>query len=162
MARQKSKLACLREQRGLTQKEVADELGITRQAVSQWEAGRTFPAMEKQIALSQLYGVTLEALYQDGVEREQEVEPETPRGPEDSGMPEPSAGQCRRKSGIFLITGASFLAACLILCVFGILTNSVAVTINLLIFLCFLVISGLLVKALLAIIFTKDKENKDE
>lgn len=59
MARQKSKLACLREQRGLTQKEVADELGITRQAVSQWEAGTTTPSMEKLLDLSRLYGVTL-------------------------------------------------------------------------------------------------------
>ena len=56
-------LAHLRKLRGLSQRQVAEELGVTRQSVSHWEAGGAFPSAEKQIALSQLYGVPPEELY---------------------------------------------------------------------------------------------------
>ncbi len=39
-------LARLREEKGLSQAEVAEELGVTRQAVSGWESGRTRPSVE--------------------------------------------------------------------------------------------------------------------
>ena len=71
-------LSHLREQRGMTQKEVAEELGITRQAISQWESGRAFPSMEKQLALSQIYGVSVEALYRRETAENTEKEPEPP------------------------------------------------------------------------------------
>ena len=65
----KDNLSRLREQKGLTQQELAEELGVSRQAVSQWESGRTFPSMEKQLALSRLYGVSPEALYWEDTAR---------------------------------------------------------------------------------------------
>lgn len=39
-----TRIRIARKARGLTHKEVADFLGITESAVSQWEAGRTFPS----------------------------------------------------------------------------------------------------------------------
>lgn len=72
----KDNLSRLREQKGLTQQELAEELGVSRQAVSQWESGRTFPSMEKQLALSRLYGVSPEALYWEDTAREAEEGPE--------------------------------------------------------------------------------------
>lgn len=91
---QKDTLSRLREQRGLTQQEVAEELGVSRQAVSQWEAGKTFPSMEKQLALSRLYGVSLEELYRDGAAQDKEVEPEA--APEEA---PPIAGDAPEMSG---------------------------------------------------------------
>ena len=62
-------LTRLRKEKGLSQTEAAEELGVTRQAISKWESGRAFPSMEKLIALSRLYGVPLEELYQDNTEQ---------------------------------------------------------------------------------------------
>lgn len=75
-------LAHLRKLRGLSQRQVAEELGVTRQSVSHWEAGGAFPSAEKQIALSQLYGVPPEELYPPTNTEEEVVEiPEIPEKP---------------------------------------------------------------------------------
>lgn len=71
-------LARLRVEQGMTQKELAEELHVTRQAISQWESGTTMPSMEKLLALSRIFGVPAEELYGGGVVRETEVEPEAP------------------------------------------------------------------------------------
>ncbi len=75
--KEKNALHRLRERRGLTQEEVAEELGVSRQSVSQWESGKTFPSVKKQIVLSRLYGVPMEQLYPEGAAQEME-EPEAP------------------------------------------------------------------------------------
>ena len=63
---EKNTLRRLREQRGLTKEEAAAELGVSRQSVSQWESGKTFPSVKKQIVLSRLYEVPMEQLYPEG------------------------------------------------------------------------------------------------
>lgn len=84
-------LVRLRKLRGLSQQEVAEELDVTRQSISQWEAGRTFPSMQKQIALSQLYGVPLEELYPEETTEKEEAEtdeiPEEPKPEEPDSVP---------------------------------------------------------------------------
>ena len=57
-----NRLTSLRAQKGMTQREVAEELGVTRQAVSQWESGKVYPSVEKLWELSRLYGVSMEEL----------------------------------------------------------------------------------------------------
>ena len=42
--------------------ELADKLGVTRQAVSKWEQGTAFPSTENLIQLGKLYGVSIEVL----------------------------------------------------------------------------------------------------
>lgn len=44
----------------LTQEAVAKELGVNRQAVSNWETGRETPRAEAWFLLGQLYGVSLD------------------------------------------------------------------------------------------------------
>lgn len=78
MEGRENNLARLREQRELTQKEVAEALDITRQAISQWESGRAFPSMEKQLALCRLYRVTLDQLYPEDTAREGDAEKAVP------------------------------------------------------------------------------------
>lgn len=52
----------LRKKNGLTQADVAERLGISRQAVSRWEIGVAVPTVEKLKELSELYGVSLDYL----------------------------------------------------------------------------------------------------
>lgn len=51
-----------RKQSGLTQEEVAEKLGVSRQAIAKWERGETSPDVEFCIELANLYGTTLDAL----------------------------------------------------------------------------------------------------
>lgn len=52
----------LRQARGLTQEQVAAQLGVTRQTVSSYESDRTRPDLEGLSALCALYGTDLPAL----------------------------------------------------------------------------------------------------
>ena len=56
------KLGALRKGRGLSQEAVADALGVSRQAVSKWETGRSYPDTENLIRLSHLFDVSADAL----------------------------------------------------------------------------------------------------
>ena len=55
-------LAQARRQKGLSQWDVAEALDVSRQAVSRWETGAAAPTTDNLIRLSQLYGVSLDAL----------------------------------------------------------------------------------------------------
>lgn len=55
-------LVMLRGRSGLSQEQLAEKLGISRQAYAKWERGDTVPDVEKCARLAELYGVTLDAL----------------------------------------------------------------------------------------------------
>ena len=52
----------LRKAKGLSQEELANQIGVSRQAVSKWESGQTSPDLEKVILMSDLFGVTTDHL----------------------------------------------------------------------------------------------------
>lgn len=56
------KLLDLRKKSGLSQEEVADKLGVSRQTVSKWETDQTVPELIKAKLLSQLYNVSYDYL----------------------------------------------------------------------------------------------------
>lgn len=56
------KLAELRKAKGLTQKDLAETLHVSRQAISRWEVGTAAPSLDNLTYLSQLYGVPLDDL----------------------------------------------------------------------------------------------------
>ncbi|TDB38038.1 MAG: XRE family transcriptional regulator [Actinobacteria bacterium] len=56
------RLAARRRARGLSQEELAASLGVSRQAVSNWERAETAPDTDNLIALAKLYGITLDEL----------------------------------------------------------------------------------------------------
>ena len=58
----KENLAMLRNIHGYTQEEIADKIGISRQAYAKWESGITIPDIEKCSQLAELYGVSLDSL----------------------------------------------------------------------------------------------------
>lgn len=55
-----------RTQRNMTQEFVAEALGVSRQAVSKWESGRSDPSTSNLIALAKLFGVPPEELLNGG------------------------------------------------------------------------------------------------
>ncbi|MGG7142134.1 helix-turn-helix domain-containing protein [Clostridium nigeriense] len=60
------KLQMLRKEKGLSQEKLAELLSVSRQAVSKWESGQTYPEIEKLIVLSDLFEITLDDLLRDG------------------------------------------------------------------------------------------------
>lgn len=71
----------LRMENALSQEEVAASLGITRQTVSRWEHGVSRPSSENLIALSRLYGVSVETLMDGGAKtppQEEHLEEDPP------------------------------------------------------------------------------------
>ena len=57
-----NQLKVMRTRKGLTQEEVAEKVGVSRQAVAKWEKGETMPDVESCIRMADLYGVPLELL----------------------------------------------------------------------------------------------------
>lgn len=57
-----NKLYQLRKQKGLSQEELANRLNVSRQTVSKWEVGDSTPDMEKLVAISDLFEISLEKL----------------------------------------------------------------------------------------------------
>ena len=52
----------LRKQKGLSQEELAEKLGVSRQAVSKWERSEASPDTDNLIALAKIYDLTLDEL----------------------------------------------------------------------------------------------------
>lgn len=55
-------LQLLRKKFHYSQEELAEKIGVSRQAVAKWESGETIPDLLNCAALAQLYDVTLDAL----------------------------------------------------------------------------------------------------
>ena len=56
------RLVKLRKKYGYSQEELADKLGLSRQAVSKWERAEASPDTDNLICLAKLYGVSLDEL----------------------------------------------------------------------------------------------------
>lgn len=59
------KIVTLRKRLGWSQEELAEKLGVSRQAVSKWEIGTAVPEADKIVALSGLLGVSTDYLLKD-------------------------------------------------------------------------------------------------
>ena len=49
----------LRRGLNLSQEELGERMGVSRQAISKWEGDQTIPELDKLIALSKLFGLTV-------------------------------------------------------------------------------------------------------
>ncbi len=56
------KLVLLRRMRGMTQTDMADLLGVTRQSVYKWESGVSYPEAMTLLAMREVFGISLDAL----------------------------------------------------------------------------------------------------
>lgn len=51
-----------REKRQWTQDYLAETLNVSRQAISKWEVGSTYPDIDRLVQISNLFGITLDSL----------------------------------------------------------------------------------------------------
>lgn len=63
----------LRRAMGLSQEQLAEQVGVSRQSISKWETGQSAPELEKLVLLSKVFGVSTDALLGNA-----EAEPEAP------------------------------------------------------------------------------------
>ncbi len=71
----------VRKQSGMTQSDLAEKLDVSRQAVSRWEMGTAKPDFENLIAISKLFGVSIDYLLKG--EAEEKTVPSQPEQQED-------------------------------------------------------------------------------
>lgn len=93
------KIIDLRKKNGWSQEELAEKLGVSRQAVSKWESAQAIPDLGRVLAMADLFSVTTDYLLRD------ENEAPTPATMEDS-VPDSSV---RRVS---MEEASAFLALC--------------------------------------------------
>lgn len=55
----------MRKRAGMTQMQVANALGVTNAAVSQWETGKTMPKGESLLKLAKIFGCTVDELLEE-------------------------------------------------------------------------------------------------
>lgn len=97
-----TKLVTLRKQKGLTQMDLAEQLNVSRQAISRWEVGVAIPSTDNLKVLAELYGVQIDFLLNDALE-------ETPNSSETAGN-KPIA----RKRRMYKVVAACVLVTILI------------------------------------------------
>lgn len=68
------KLQILRKEKRLSQEGLAEKLNVSRQAVSKWESGQSFPELDKIIILSDIFSVTVDELVKDNIELKRNIE----------------------------------------------------------------------------------------
>lgn len=110
------RLYTLRRKRGLSQEQLAEAVGVSRQAVSKWETGASTPELDKLTALSSFFGVTVDELMSDAqaAEKEESIE----NAPPCKSDTENRIGRHARLGIILCIIGA----VCLVL--FGIIMTA--------------------------------------
>lgn len=90
------KLYACRRRSGLSQEQLAERIGVTRQAISKWELGSSTPELENLLALCDCFGITLDELTR---------EDSSPASAE--GADENPADKTQRRAGVgLLLAGA--------------------------------------------------------
>ena len=59
------KLVSIRKKQGLSQEELGMELQVSRQTISKWETGQTYPDFQSLVMLSDYFGMSLDELVKD-------------------------------------------------------------------------------------------------
>ena len=118
----------VRRKNGLTQEQFAEELQVSRQAVSRWESGRSYPEVDKILYICNRYGVPIGQLF---AEEAPAPENGTPQQPQETAQPPKNSlftsldsfiTNLSPKSkwiGIGILTGVALLALLIGLCLKG-------------------------------------------
>ncbi len=76
----KDNLILLRKLNGYSQEEIAEKIGISRQAYGKWEKGETIPDIEKCDLLASVYGITIDSFIHTESLEGHTVIPPAPKG----------------------------------------------------------------------------------
>jgi len=58
----------LRKKLNMSQEQLAESLGVTRQSVSKWESGASYPEMDKLVALCKIFNCELDDLVNKNID----------------------------------------------------------------------------------------------
>ena len=70
------KIIELRKKSGMTQDELAEKLGVSRQSVSKWEGAQSTPDLARILKLAEIFSVSTDVLLKDELELEQNISTE--------------------------------------------------------------------------------------
>ena len=76
----KDNLMMLRKLNGYSQEQVAEKIGISRQAYAKWENGLTTPDIEKASQLARIYGISIDDLMESEKDDSASIIPPAPPG----------------------------------------------------------------------------------
>ena len=65
-------ISSLRKEKGMTQLELAEKMGVTDKAVSKWERDLSYPDLNSIPKLAEIFGVSVEDLMQNRLESQRE------------------------------------------------------------------------------------------
>lgn len=97
------KLYALRKKSNLSQEQLAEQLGVSRQAISKWESGKAIPESDTLISISQYFHVTLDYLLKE----------------DDAVLSEPSAEEDKEDNQKKVSTDMKKRTAGVIICICG-------------------------------------------
>lgn len=104
------KMIELRKQQNLSQQDLADRLGVSRQAISRWETGAVQPLADSVRGLAQVFQVSTDYLLNDDLD-----DPTPPRSPQPAPtQEEPKSARKHRK---WLLALAALAAAAVLVLV---------------------------------------------
>lgn len=106
------RLTLLRKENGISQQDLAEKLGVSRQAVSRWETGVSIPSVENLIALRKLYNVSLAYLIGD----EEETQPDENMSRQEVRQ---NRGRPFTKKKIILLAGCIVLVLAITIAIFA-------------------------------------------
>ena len=104
------KMIELRKQNGLSQQDLADRLGVSRQAISRWETGAVQPLADSVKSLAQVFQVSTDSLLNDDLDDPTPLHPPQPAPPQEEPTP-------TRKHRKWLLALAALAAAAVLVLV---------------------------------------------
>lgn len=69
------KLKQIRKNEGLSQDQLAEKIGVSRQAITKWETGRGLPDVENMVIIAEIFKTTLDELLRDSAAGQEPKEP---------------------------------------------------------------------------------------
>lgn len=106
------KIQILRRDKNMSQDDLAEELGVSRQSVSKWESGKAQPDSEKVLALARLFEVSTDFLLKD--EQEPVYVDDTPEAQSEASDDEKAEKKKPKKLSVKKII-ALVVAACIVI-----------------------------------------------
>ena len=115
------RIQALRKQHGMSQEQLADAVGVSRQAVSKWESEQASPDLDKVVIMSDLFDVTTDYILK-GIEPV-EVQDHKTMGDvlDEKVLTEDNENRLKLIFKVVLIVGAVFIAVdllALLICIF--------------------------------------------
>lgn len=110
-----AKIQNLRKQRGMSQEQLAEALGVSRQAVSKWEAEQSVPDIDKIIAICDYFCVTTDYILRDAELPQPQPEP-APQYTYNISEPEEKTDNTekRKKSALLLAIAIMLYILCVV------------------------------------------------